>query len=256
MLAGQSGPNREKIEMGSPLMIVVGADKGVGKTTVTRALRDYIEAPPFKDFPAPRLLDGQFPRGDLSQFHPDAEVINVTDIQDQMKLFDNMQGVTLVDLPAGVLGFMLKACDKARLLDDVRDGSLRLALLHVLGPSLSSMDEIAEATTLLGAAAKHFIVKNYINETKFFEWDQESKYTKSLQALEPVTISIPHLETTCGEAVQQNKCSFINFIKPGPDVTGKDKSRTLRGITANWLADCAAGFDKVGLGRMIEETFR
>jgi hypothetical protein len=242
--------------MTSPLIIVVGADKGgVGKTTVTRALRAWLETPAFAELPRPRMLDGQFPRGDLVNFCPGAAIINVTDISDQMRIFDVLEGVTIIDIPAGQLGFMLRACDEASLLEDVRSGALRLALLHVLGPSISSLDEIAEATDLLGAAARHFIVKNYINETKFFEWDAASRYAATLRALAGVTIEIPHLATEAAEAVQQAKLPFVDFCRPGTDADGKPRSRTLRGHTAKWLDRTWASFERVGLGTMIRETF-
>jgi hypothetical protein len=233
-----------------PLIIWVGADKGgVGKTHVCRALRDYMETPSLKAFPRPKLFDGQFPRGDLVQFCPGAEVINITEVSDQMKMFDTLSGVTIVDIPAGQLGFTLQACDDARLLDDVKSGSLRMALLHVLGPSVSSLGEITDATRMLGTSAKHFIVKNHINETNFFEWDQKSSYARSLRALADVTIDISHLDTTSNEAVQQAKMPFIEYISG-------TSSRTLRGRVAKWLERTVAEFDRVGLGRMIEDTFR
>ncbi len=236
--------------MAPPVIILIGADKGgVGKTQVARALRDYFETPGLSALPKPRMYDGQYPRGDLVQFCREASVVNLTDIADQMKVFDEMAGVTVVDIPAGVLGYTLRACDEARLLDDVRDGKLRMALIHVLGPSVSSMDEIADATALLGTAASHFIVKNRINETNFFEWDQSSAYSRSLQALAGVTIDVPHLDTTTNEAVQQAKMGFVEFV-------GSGHSRTLRGRAAKWLERTCAGFEKVGLGRMIEETHR
>jgi hypothetical protein len=235
--------------MTSPLIIMVGADKGgVGKTHVCRAVRDYMEMPGLKAFPRPRLLDGQFPRGDMVQFCPGAEVINITDISDQMKLFDALTGVTVVDIPAGQLGLTLRACDEARLLDDVRDGTLRMALMHVLGPSVASLDEIKDATALLGTAARHFIVKNHINETNFFEWDQDSSYAKSLRALADVTISVSHLDTVSNEAVQQAKLPYVDFV-------GSGASRTLRGRVAKWLERTCAEFERVGLGRLIGETF-
>jgi len=253
-----SKPPQKDSSMTTPLVIVVGAEKGgVGKTTICRAIKGYLESPELRDFPKARLVDGQYPRGDLARFHPEAEVLNVTDIADQMKLFDNLAGVTIVDLPAGVLGMTLRACDDAMLLEDVRAGRLRLALLHVLGPSLSSLDEIADATNLLGASVSHFIVKNYINETKFFEWDHSSKYAATLRALQNITIEIPHLETTASEAIQASQGSIVDFISTAIDpVTGERRSKTLRGLTGKWLGRCSAGFDKVGLGEMIRDTFQ
>jgi hypothetical protein len=236
--------------MASPLIILVGSEKGgSGKSMTTRALRDYMDTPPQINLPRPRLLDGQFPRGDLIQFNHDAEIINITDISDQMKIFDALSGVTMVDLPAGLLSYTLKACDEARLLDDVKSGALRMALLHVLGPSISSLDEIADAVALLGTSAKHFIVKNHINESNFFEWDKDSSYAKSLRALADVTIEVPHLDTVSNEAVQEAKTTFIGFA-------GSGASRTLRGRVAKWLDKTWSGFDKVGLGRLIDETFK
>lgn len=236
--------------MSTPLIIFTGAERGgSGKTTTCRALRDYMETPGMRDFPRPRMLDAQFPRGDLIQFQPDATIVNLTEVSDQMKVFDTMEGVTIVDLPAGLLGFTLRACDEARLLDDVRDGKLRMALLHVLGPSISSLAEISDATALLGTSAKHFIVKNHVNESKYFEWDQDSGYAASLRALADITIEIPNLDSVSTEATQAAKTSFIGFA-------GGTASRTLRGRVAKWLDKTWSGFDKVGLGRMIEETFR
>ncbi len=242
--------------MTKPLIIVIGADKGgVGKTQVTRTLRDYMDTPALLKLPRPKLYDGQYPRGDLVKFRREAEIINITDIADQMKMFDTLDGVTIIDIPAGLLGFTLQACDEARLLDDVRSGALRMALLHVLGPSISSLDEIGDAVGMLGASAKHFIVKNHINETNFFEWDEDSTHAKSLRALAGVTIEIPHLDTTSNESVQMAGLPFIEFVAREVDQDGKKISRTLRGRTARWLGKTWSEFDRVGLGRMIEETF-
>jgi hypothetical protein len=229
----------------TPLVIIVGADKGgVGKTQVCRALRSYFDRPDLQDLPRPRALDGQYPRGDLVQFHSEAEIINITDVAGQMRIFDALEGVTIVDIAAGQLGAMLRACDDARLFEDVKKGTLRLALLHVLGPSISSMDEIKDAIAMLGTSATHFIVKNHINETNFFEWDHESQYAAALRQLANVTIDVPHLNTVANEAVQQAKTSFLSFV-------ASDASRTLRGHVAKWLEKVFGEFDRVGLGALV-----
>jgi hypothetical protein len=231
--------------MATPLIILAGADKGgVGKTQVCRALCDYLRTPAFSAQPSPRILDSQFPKGDLCQFEPTAEVINLTSIQDQMKVFDSLAPVTVVDVAAGLLGYTIRAFDEAMLLEDVRQGALRIALLHVLGPSLSSLSEIADATAMLGTAAKHFIVKNYINETNYFEWDASGTYATSLRALANVTIDVPHLDTIANEAVQQTRCSFVTYA-------ASNASRTLRGRVSKWLERTWRSFDKVGLGEII-----
>jgi hypothetical protein len=193
------------------------------------------------------VLDSQHPKGDLVRFHGAAEIINIQDIRDQMRVFDSLGGITIVDVSAGLLGLTMRALDEARLLDDVRSGALRVALLHVLGPTISSLSEIGDATAALGAAANHFIVKNYVNETRYFEWDEHSDYARSLRLLESVTIEVPHLDAVACEAVQQSNQSFVGFAA-GPD------SRTLRGHVARWLERTWASFDSVGLGKLISAT--
>ena len=73
-----------------PVVLMVGADKGgVGKTTVTRTVLDYLAA----KNTLVRAFDAEYPRGTLQRFHPDVtEVVDVTTAADQMKMID-----TLVD---------------------------------------------------------------------------------------------------------------------------------------------------------------
>ena len=72
--------------MAKPAVIIIGADKGgVGKTTVSRTLLDYFNA---HQVPT-RAFDTEAPRGTLKRFYPDTtEVVDMTQIPDQMKVFD------------------------------------------------------------------------------------------------------------------------------------------------------------------------
>src|SRR4051794_39806017 len=65
-----------------PVVLMVGADNGgVGKTTVTRTVLDYLAA---KNTLA-RAFDAEHPRGTLQRFHPDiTEVVDITTAADQM----------------------------------------------------------------------------------------------------------------------------------------------------------------------------
>lgn len=233
--------------MNEPLIIIAGADKGgVGKTQVCRALDAYLDAPAYRGSPR-KVLDSQYPKGDLIKFCPGAEIVDITSVRDQMKIFDTLTGVTILDVSAGQLGFLMRALDEARLLDDVRDGKLRIALLHVLGPSLASLSEIADATAALGSSAAHFIVKNRITP-KAFDWENDDDTNaKSLRALAKVTIEVPHLDADANWAVQEAHKPFTAFI------TG-DASRTLRGYVVRWLERTHKAFDDVGLGKMIAEA--
>ncbi|MEZ2133224.1 hypothetical protein AAE028_36425, partial [Sinorhizobium sp. CB9] len=57
--------------------------------------------------------------------------------------------------------------------DAAKAGQITFAVFHILGPSIASLDEIAETAGFM-AGAKYFLVKNFINDTQFFQWDQST----------------------------------------------------------------------------------
>jgi len=85
-------------------LILVGADKGgVGKTTTSRALLDFLAR---KNILA-RAFDTENPRGTLKRFYPRiTEVIDLDNVAHQMKLLDTIETsavkVTVVDLKAAI----------------------------------------------------------------------------------------------------------------------------------------------------------
>src|ERR1700754_4244025 len=132
--------------MAKPAVILVGADKGgVGKTTVSRTLLDYFAA---NRIPT-RAFDTEAPRGTLKRFHPDVtEIVDITSTSDQMKIFDTLSStdaqITVIDVRAGLLSPTLRALNDIGFLDAARKGQLTFAVFHILGPSVASLDEIAE----------------------------------------------------------------------------------------------------------------
>jgi len=158
--------------MAKPAVIIVGADKGgVGKTTVARTLLDYLIS---HQVPI-RAFDTEAPRGTLKRFHPGVtEVVDMTLVPDQMKIFDTLNSseaaVTLIDVRAGLMSPTLKALRDIGFIEAARKGQITFAVFHILGPTIASLDEIKETAAYLGDA-RYFMVKNFINNTHFFEWD-------------------------------------------------------------------------------------
>jgi hypothetical protein len=159
--------------MAKPAVVLIGADKGgVGKTTVARTLLDYFTAHQVRV----RAFDTEVPRGTLKRFHPEVtEIVDINLVPDQMKIFDTLQegdaSVTLIDVRAGLMSPTLKALRDIGFIDAAKKGQLTFAVFHILGPSIASLDEIAETAAYLGDA-RYFMVKNFINNTHFFEWDE------------------------------------------------------------------------------------
>ena len=142
---------------------------GVGKTTVARTLIDYFGANQSR--PA---FDTDSPRGTLKRFHPDVtKVVDVTSASDQMKIFDTLGSadakVTVIDVRAGLLSPTLQALSDIGFLDRSRKASCLRRVPHPRS-LVTSLEEIAETARFVGDA-NHFLVKNHINETPFFEWD-------------------------------------------------------------------------------------
>src|SRR6266540_2658130 len=224
--------------MSKPSVIIVGADKGgVGKTTVARTLLDYFTAHQI----ATRAFDTEAPRGTLKRFHPDlTDVVDMTLVADQMKIFDTLNSsdasVTLIDVRAGLMSPTLKALRDIGFIEAAKKGQITFAVFHILGPSIASLDEIAETAAYLGDA-KYFMVKNFINNTHFFEWDEATHSSYFKQIKDAVEVTIPKLVEMATEAVELASVPFATFIankKQGGEPA--NYSFVLRGYVRHWLS--------------------
>ena len=235
--------------MAKPVVILVGADKGgVGKTTVTRTLLDYFLA---NSVPT-RAFDTEFPRGTLRRFHPDVtEVVDVTTVPDQMKIFDTLGNVdakvTVIDVRAGLLSATLRALRDIGFLDIVKKGQVTFSVFHILGPSIASLDEIAETAAFVGDA-RYFLVKNFINNTSFFEWDPATYDSYFHKIKDAVEITIPKLNEMACEQVELASVPFLTFVaNKGPTGDTASYSFVLRGYVRHWLGNVWGEYDRVKL---------
>jgi hypothetical protein len=225
-------------------IIFVGADKGgVGKTMSSRVLLDLMKTRGVKV----RAFDGDFPGGDLARFNKEAAIVDIARVEDQMKVFDGItdDSVTVVDLPAGHLLNTIKTLDDARLLEDVRAGTMKMVLLHVLGPTVRSIGEISAAAAKIGGV-KHLLVKNHISaDASYFDWDTSD--TKDiLAAMAPHMIDLPNMEDRIRESLEKAGTekageSFLEYL------ADPAQSRTLKGLLKTWLEKCWKEYDRVGV---------
>jgi hypothetical protein len=239
--------SREKL-MTVPLIIMVGSDKGgVGKTTVTRSLIDYLASTGVSG----RAFDSENPAGGLARFVPSAKVVDMARVEDQMEMFDVASGVTVIDVRAGMLSKSLATLEQAHLLDDVQTGAVGLVLMHVLGPSVQSLGEVSAAAARIGGGSRHILVKNHISDVTggYFEWDgADSKFAAVLAQMEPQTVVVPHLAERACETVDKLGVGFTDFCRDA------GQSRMLRGYVRTWLTSTWADFDKVGLGGLAKSA--
>lgn len=233
-----------------PLLIMVGADKGgVGKTTVSRTLIDYMQAGGY----AYRAFDTEHPNGVLKRFHPKyTDIVDLTEVSEQMRVFDTLahNAVTLVDVRAGLLSPTLQTLANIGLLEMVKGNQLTLMLVHVLGPSIASLQEI-ETTSGIITGATHFLVKNHINDTKFFDWD-DTLYQRMFGASRSGIIDIPQLPEMAAEHIETNGVGFTQFIaNEKQDGSQANYSFVLKGLTRTWLKEVFSQYDRANINGIV-----
>src|SRR5438034_986166 len=146
-----------------PTLILVGADKGgVGKTTIARALLDFFARKNILT----RAFDTENPRGTLHRFYPAiTEIVDLANVAHQMKVLDTMETanvpVTLVDLKAGNMSYALDTFERIGVLEAAAAGVFNLGLFHVIGPSIASLDEMAEIAKYL-QGIDYVVARNFI----------------------------------------------------------------------------------------------
>ncbi len=234
-------------------VILVGADKGgVGKTTLSRALLDYLE----RNNVLARAFDTENPRGTLKRFYPGkAEIIDLSNVADQMKILDTMdkvsETVTVVDLKAGNLSNALEIFEKIGVLQAARDGVFDMGLLHVVGPSIASLDEMNEVAKYTNGLG-YVVARNFINETNFFEWD-EATYSKYFARLPNAReIEVPKLNEMAYEQVDLAGVTFSDFVaNKSADGEGADFSFVLRGYVRKWMSDIDAQIEQLDMVKNI-----
>jgi hypothetical protein len=232
-----------------PAVVLVGADKGgVGKTTISRTLLDYLAA---RNTPA-RAFDSEFPRGALKRFHSNStEVIDLETAADQIKVIDTLATsdvkVSIIDVRAGLLLDTLKTFTQVGFFDLVNAGEFNFLLFHVIGPSIASLEEIGEIRPY-ATEPDYLLVKNFINETSFFEWNPKLQKQYFKLAKDAVELTIPKLNEMAFEQAELAGVPFSSFVA-NQDADGQNvtNSLVLRGYVRSWMSQVTSEYDRIGL---------
>ena len=124
-------------------------------------------------------------------------------------------------------------------------------MFHILGPSIASLDEIAETANFM-VGAKYFLVKNFINNTHFFEWDQTTYNAYFKRIKDAVEVAIPKLNEMACEQVELASVPYLSFIaNKGPNGESAAYSFVLRGYVRHWLGHVWAEYDRIKLNEIV-----
>src|SRR4029077_1450393 len=159
--------------------------------------------------------------------------------------------VTLIDVRAGLMSPTLRALRDIGFIDAAKKGQITFAVFHILGPSIASLDEINETAAYLGDA-RYFMVKNYINNTHFFEWDEATHSSYFKQIKDAVEIVIPKLNEMATEQVELASVPYLTFIA-NKKQSGEPASYSfvLRGYVRHWLGNVWAEYARIGLTDIV-----
>lgn len=100
--------------------------------------------------------------------------------------------------------------------------------------------------------AKYFLVKNFINNTSFFEWDQATYNSYFRRIKNASEITIPKLNEMAYEQVEVASVPFLKFVaNKGTRDEPANYSFVLRGYVRHWLGNVWAEFDRIKLPEII-----
>src|SRR5258708_9322039 len=136
-------------------------------------------------------------------------------------------------------------------LDAAKSGQITFAVFHMLGPSIASLDEIAANANFM-QGAKYFLVKNFVNDTHFFEWDKKTYDLYFRKIGDATELSIPKLNEMAFEQVEVASVPFLKFVaNKGINDEAADYSFVLRGYVRHWLMNLLQEFDRIKLTDLV-----
>lgn len=221
----------------TPCVVIVGADKGgVGKTTASLALLDFYNE---KNISC-RGKDTEYPQGILQRFAPaQVDIVDLTRPSYQVKVFDTLKNwsVTLIDIRAGLLSKTLTMLNSTGFFESAKSGNIRIVVMHILGDTEASYDEVAAVSTII-PDARRILVKNYMSDTSWEDGTQiELRNGDEL-------MEIPNLVAMAAKAIDKAG------VSPAAFVANESNSETLRGYTRTWRKQVNAAFSRANLDTM------
>jgi len=95
-------------------------------------------------------------------------------------------------------------------------------------------------------------VKNFINNTHFFEWDEATHSSYFKQIKDAVEVVIPKLNEMATEQVELASVPYLTFIA-NKKQSGEPASYSfvLRGYVRHWLGNVWAEYDRISLTDVV-----
>ena len=179
----------------------------------------------------------------------------MTTTSDQMKIFDTLNAaspsVTVIDVRAGLLSPALASLRDIGFLDAAKSGQITFAVFHILGPSIASLDEIAETANFM-TRRQIFPGEELHQQHQFFQWDQATYNSYFHRIKDATELTIPKLNEMAYEQVEVASVPFLKFVaNKGPHDEAANYSFVLRGYVRHWLGNVWGEFDRIKLTDLV-----
>jgi hypothetical protein len=228
-------------QISTKAIILVGGDKGgVGKSTVARAIADYLaeKAVTFTGY------DGDDTNPTFLRFFPEAVRIHTKSVKGFEPLINGLEAEPshqLVDLGAGTSIVLTHFADQTGFIDLAREYGVRVIVVFVLAPSADSVGLLKTLAEQYGNRVSYVIARSNAIPGTWDLWEGSKARKRLLDELNAIEIHIPALDAEAFSLVDRNSLRWSAAVE--------DKRLPLasRSYIHRWLTKVSVEFDKAKL---------
>ncbi|CAK0765293.1 CobQ/CobB/MinD/ParA nucleotide binding domain-containing protein [Gammaproteobacteria bacterium] len=230
----------------SRLILVHGDKGGVGKSTLSRAVLDYL----YRRIRIPVVYDADHRNSQVHRFYKDIFPVNQLDLNipgafDKIldKLAEGKKTAdkysVFVDLPAQAGGDIEDALSEMRFVDAMDSINARATVLFVMGRSIDSVNALQIAINAFGTSADYVVVKNgFFGDADHYTIYDSSPLRQTLIKAGAKELVIPSLWGDSYDAVDRLNLPFFKVAESELPLSTKAR-------VSSWLDKFDAQFEKI-----------
>jgi hypothetical protein len=230
----------------SRLILVHGDKGGVGKSTLSRAVLDYL----YRRIRVPFVYDADFRNSQVHRFYKDVfpvNQLNLTTTGAFDKILDNLaegqksgeRYSVFVDLPAQAGSDLDEALAEMRFVDALDSINALVTLLFVIGRTQDSINALRIASGVFGTSANFVVVKNaFFGDADHYTLYDSSQVRKDLIKSGAKELVLPAMWGDAYDAVDRFSLPFFKVAESELPLSTKAR-------VSSWLDKCDVQFEKI-----------
>ncbi|CAK0747684.1 putative Chromosome partitioning protein ParA [Gammaproteobacteria bacterium] len=230
----------------SRLILVHGDKGGVGKSTLSRAVLDYL----YRKIRIPVVYDADCRNSQVYRFYKDIFPVNQLDLRIRGafdKILDKLSEgkkttekySVFVDLPAQAGKDLDEALSEMRFVDALDSIHARATVLFVIGRSMDSVNALQIASNIFGTSADFVVIKNgFFGEPDHYTLYDSSQIRQNLLKGGAKELLIPVLWGDAYDAVDRLNLPFFKVAESELPLSTKAR-------VSSWLDKFDAQFEKI-----------